>query len=140
MAVLGQQVTCNVGLEMHTGDDLHRLLRWRTAMEADLAGTGSEDTTINNIPADTNTQPGDVSVLDEASEIGNSRGDVVELAEINRQAALKGHISQISEVLTAADPSTLNIDQRRAYEIIVWHLEQNTCWKRSSSSADDHSW
>jgi PIF1-like helicase len=89
------------------GDDLHRLLVWKSQMKKDIA---NQNVTCD-IPNGSDT--GTVTRLDITADFDASASLVVENADPNSEPALP-----------PVEVSQLNTDQLRAYQIICWHLEQ----------------
>ncbi|KAJ3511695.1 hypothetical protein NLJ89_g3948 [Agrocybe chaxingu] len=94
------------------GDDLSRLQRWRSQLEADVAKQN-----INSQPSSSETPSSSGSVSHLSME-NNPRNEptvsiIPEATHLGPEVAL-----------TAVDPSELRKDQRRAYDIIAWHLDQ----------------
>jgi hypothetical protein len=93
-----------------TGDDLQRLMSWKSQME--------EDVRRQNV---TFTRPDDISTGDRGSVtcLGAAQADAAPGPIVS---ALLTHLPEAS--LVAADPLQLKADQFRAYDIISWHLEE----------------
>ena len=102
-----------------TGDDLQKLGRWRTQLEAEVARMNEADV-VGGDACD--IRLGRVEGIIGSNPDG--RGDVLPLEQVNMSDLTRGPASQNAEVLFPADPSTLNVDQRRAYDIILWHLDE----------------
>ena len=94
-----------------SGDDLICLVEWKRQLETDV--------TIQNADYDPPTfelshDPGSVVPLTQSETDTSSHGTVVPLPQ-----------TVISEAaLEAVDSVVLGKDQRRAYDIIIWHLDQ----------------
>ena len=94
-----------------SGDDLMCLVEWKRQLEADV--------TIQNADYDPPTielgfSPGSVAPLTQSETQGNAHGTVVPLP---RTAVSEAALDMI-------DPIALRKDQRRAYDIIIWYLDQ----------------
>lgn len=91
-----------------TGDDLRRLLSWRAQMEADInkQNEGADQPIIEQ------DDTAEVACL----EITRPRPAQVTHIELGNEA------SEAS--LPGVDPSELRTDQRRAHDIVIWHLDQ----------------
>lgn len=102
-----------------TGDDLRRLAEWQNQLEADVARMNSLET----LPPTSNNESAAVQRI---AVDANSDNEGPCVNSLNKA------ISQMLDdnVLCAADPSTLNEDQRRAYNIIVWHLDETLAGRR----------
>jgi PIF1-like helicase len=101
-----------------TGDDLRRLLHWRTQMEADVAAQnlGSDAPREEEPGLDT----GGVSRLTNLHNASGDHGDVSpETANVLAESSIP-----------AVNPSLLKDDQFRTYDIITWHLEQTLAGKK----------
>jgi len=93
-----------------TGDDNRRLLEWLNSMRemtASIESSGPE------LPTPTTGDSSNVSELSQAL-FGSDTGHTCLLANLADEA----------HSLTAASPDKLLEDQRRAYDIIDWHLHQ----------------
>ncbi|KAH7924255.1 hypothetical protein BV22DRAFT_1047590 [Leucogyrophana mollusca] len=90
------------------GDDYAKLQRWQAAMTEDITSREGHST---NDPFD----EGDVTMIDAtaASEVGKDSTD----------GSISLH-SRVEEHMLDVDPSCLLKDQRRAYDIIDWHLAE----------------
>jgi hypothetical protein len=98
--------TSHVGLA--TGSDYSRLQKWEKALMNDAHG----DLQLN---VDGETDLGNITLLpvNEDDEYGA------------HTALLDSSIYSVEEYLTGVDPSDLLVDQRRAYDIIDWHLHKS---------------
>lgn len=92
-----------------SGDDLRKLLLWKQQMKADVLRRNSSAD-----PPQYDNSSGSVTAL--SLNTAKSPSD--------DQTAASVTPLQPEASLSAIDPSELNTDQSRAYDIIVWHLEQ----------------
>jgi hypothetical protein len=94
-----------------SGDDLTRLLEWKRQFERDVAiqNAGYDPPTLER-----SLDPGSVAPLTQSEIHQNSHGTVIPLARTAMSEA----------ALEAVDVIALGKDQRRAYDIIIWHLDQ----------------
>lgn len=92
-----------------SGADLHNLFRWKEQMKRDIISQDSES----------DFRCGEPSQLDAPSH-------VAPLTNSTTSSLTDPHVSSIltETALLPIDPSNLNADQLRAYNIIVWHLDQ----------------
>jgi hypothetical protein len=94
-----------------TGDELHNLLEWKTHLEADVnaQNSGSDPSRVE--------EPG-------------SSGDVMWFTDVPTELDTSGQVLIMApnetskSALPAIQPSRLKPNQFRAYDIIMWHLEQ----------------
>jgi PIF1-like helicase len=95
-----------------TGDDIRKLLLWKQQMSAEVAQQNPEyeDTSVPDTAGASVTQMTDVPA--------DAQVSLMDRNEFSAEAPL-----------TAVDPSVLKPDQRRAYDIAVWHLEETLAGK-----------
>jgi hypothetical protein len=106
-----------------TGDDLHRLARWRNQLETEVAKI-NESSRMGDVQKDLGgPQCVESGVVRPINVDSNAASEVLRVEVMNVCNSTR-HNDETYDVLSAADPSDLNIDQRRAYDIIIWHLEQ----------------
>lgn len=99
------------------GDDLRRLVEWRAALAKQASGIAADPLPQNFAPDAIST--GDVSLLQDDVHGGHgSSGDVLPQDDLGPEAAIE-----------AVDSSHLLPAQRRAFEIITWHLDESTAGK-----------
>ncbi|GLB44644.1 putative G-quadruplex DNA unwinding [Lyophyllum shimeji] len=102
-----------------TGDDISRLIRWRNQMAADVARqNGAETIVMGHV----NTEGNTASVVPITIETPQPLPPSV---SVFGSGAVQGEVS-----LPAVDPSRLREDQRRAYNIVVWHLNQTLAGRK----------
>ncbi|KAJ7431259.1 hypothetical protein B0H11DRAFT_2131648 [Mycena galericulata] len=97
-----------------TGDDLFNLTKWRTQLDNDIAVQNSVPEMIE--PADLVNDAADVIQVDHVT-IGQAQVTSLRVPASPETALLPAH------------PSHLKPDQLRAYEIIVWHLDETLAGK-----------
>jgi hypothetical protein len=101
-----------------TGDDLRKLLRWRQQMDHDINVQGIEDLPGANLEVDA------VAGHATGSIRGKGKGRVERLAPDEGSQCRKDDDPAIECALPWLNISELKKDQRRAYGIMTWHLEQ----------------
>jgi len=102
-----------------TGADISNLISWKRQMEADVnsqnSGSGSEIVQAEEVGDD-----GTVTRIEGLPSSSES---------IEANVSLLGATADCEVALTAVDPALLKPDQFRAYDIIVWHLDQTLAGK-----------
>lgn len=113
----------NVVVGNATGDDLVKLTRWRRQLELEVARINEAD----NIPTETPAEDADNGGVFRPLTNLPFHGDVIPFNNIteNDEQQNNENPHDSNNVLVATDPSNVNIDQRRAYDIIIWHLDQD---------------
>ncbi|KAG6807573.1 hypothetical protein H0H92_007062, partial [Tricholoma furcatifolium] len=101
-----------------TGGSMQNPLAWRSQMEANIQNQnhGLSDT-IANEAMNKNRDPGTVLRLTRPQ---TDQGEVVHYEHDERA----DHLEASEESIPPANPSQLKPDQRRAYDIVTWHLDQ----------------
>lgn len=101
-----------------TGDDLQCLLSWKAMMDRDVK-LQNEGMSLNNDAMKESSSDGGGSVtrLQEGEESLFDKGDVL---HYNYDMQIKSP----KESLPPVDPSQLKPAQRRAYDVVLWHLDQ----------------
>ncbi len=94
------------------GDDLRRLAEWRTALARQASRTSGDESSPDNPLFELDTSA-DVSILRTDGASDSHGGQVSHREELGPEAAIE-----------AVDASHLLPAQRRAFEIICWHLEE----------------
>jgi len=100
--------------EIHNaiGGDLQNIVVWKKQLEADAKRMNERARCHSGV-----NDEGRVELLGtEAFHVDSSQA--CEVTMMDRQDSSKG------VPLTAIDPSFLNVEQRRAYDIVIWHLDQ----------------
>ena len=93
------------------GDDIAQLICWRNQLESEVQ---RQNAAVEIISSQAVQDHGSVSLLSNQELNRNTHNSVTPFGPVS-----------VSEVaLTAVNPSQLRQDQRRAYDIITWHLDQ----------------
>lgn len=96
-----------------TGDDIQRLMNWRRQLELDVSRVNVIQPGIGVGHTEAGTS-GTIQLLNKSMVSADPR---VESYRSTHPESSDGHLSP-------TDPSSLNQEQRRAYDIIMWHLDQ----------------
>ena len=100
-----------------TGGSLQQLLAWKAQMDANV----NQQNSGMNIPSGTNE---DDQIVTEHN--GGSKGEVVHYDSDDPRTAfsINTGLANSENAIPPVDPMQLKTDQRRAYDIVVWHLDQ----------------
>ncbi|KAI9566422.1 hypothetical protein HD554DRAFT_2174349 [Boletus coccyginus] len=116
-----QTWTCNnsAQISIAQGDDLFKLLTWQKAMTTIISQINEEDEECENTAEET---PGDV-MLTAASLMLN---EISQNTEFNKDGTVVPLVQSgsIEDHLNAVETSSLLRDQRHAYDIIDWHVNE----------------
>ncbi|PPQ74787.1 hypothetical protein CVT24_003726 [Panaeolus cyanescens] len=103
-----------------SGDDLARLTQWCLQMEAEVAKINGDENSSQQ--SDGRLRRHEVSSRMERD------GEVVPIHQLmdeeRDRSTIQEEPSDQYDTINATDPSSLNNEQRRAYDIILWHLDQ----------------
>jgi hypothetical protein len=116
---------CDMRISNASGDDMQKLIQWKTQMQTDLDRMNGA---INNRAQE--TAEFECSTVERLDPNGGATADDGPVVERIPKAPVYNDNSGISAALTAVSRSALNDDQKRAYDIIVWHLKQTLSGKK----------
>ena len=106
-----------------TGSSLQKLLMWKAQMDANVnqqnSGTGIPSHTEQNDQASATVTGYEGNIDADEGNIFPYNPDAPEAV-----ARLNGDSEIAENALPPVDPSQLKTDQRRAYGIVIWHLDQ----------------
>jgi hypothetical protein len=105
-------------LENATGAHISNLMSWKEQMEVDVNSQNSGFGT-RKVQLEVAKDGGTVTRIEGLPPNGSGRANV----------SLLGATTDSESALTAVDPALLKPDQFRAYDIIVWHLDQTLAGK-----------